>query len=138
MPPTPSSLTAPAPAPVRKLPSGRDELMLPSVTTPEILAKHLGWSARRVRNKARELGACRISGNRMVLTQSDVDAILEESRPCPLKSTNAAVFDITGAPLPNGDYAALRALRTKRTPPASRPRSKPSTGNIVSMVREQS
>jgi hypothetical protein len=60
--------------------------MTASVTeymTPEQFAQHFGWSARKVREIARGLGACRIIGNRMVLIQKDIDAILEASRPCP-------------------------------------------------------
>ncbi len=56
---------------------------LPSTIAPEELARHMGWSLRRVKALARRIGACRIMGNRMTLTQADVDAILEESRPCP-------------------------------------------------------
>lgn len=56
---------------------------LPEVATPDELAKRMGWSARRVRNLARKLGACRILGNRMVLVKEDVDAILEATRPRP-------------------------------------------------------
>lgn len=111
---------------------------LPRVLTPEDLAKHLGWSERRVRDKARELGACRILGNRMIFTQSDVDAILEATRPCPLKSTNEAMFGTTGAALPAGDFAALRALRTKKPPRGSPPKSNKGSGNIISMDRKQS
>ena len=50
-------------------------VILPNITTPGDLAQSLGWSERRVREKARELGACRILGNRMVLTPEDVEAI---------------------------------------------------------------
>lgn len=53
------------------------------VITPEELGKRMGWSARRVRNLARELGACRILGNRMRLTRDDVEAILEATKPKP-------------------------------------------------------
>jgi hypothetical protein len=48
----------------------------PEVISPAELAKRLGWSERRIRVLARELGACRILGNRMALTKEDVDAIL--------------------------------------------------------------
>lgn len=57
---------------------------LPEVTTPAELAKHLGWSERRVRDLARRLGACRILGNRMVLIKEDIEAILEATKPAPL------------------------------------------------------
>lgn len=49
-------------------------IALPATTAPETLADHMGWSPRRVRKLARDLGACRIVGNRMVLTGDDVTA----------------------------------------------------------------
>lgn len=63
--------------------------ILPDTVTPEELAAQLGWSLRRLKAFARQIGACRILGNRMALTKADVEAILEESRPCPSKSTGA-------------------------------------------------
>src|SRR6476646_4864794 len=83
---------------------------LPDFTTPEALADHLGWSPRRVREVARRLGACRIIGNRMILLPDDVKAIMEASKPCPSSSTDAAKSGTIAAPLPGGDYEALRAL----------------------------
>jgi hypothetical protein len=64
--------------------------MRTAYTTPETLARHLGWSERRVGNKARELGACQVSRNRMVLLPQDVDAIMEAT--CPSKFSRAAKF----------------------------------------------
>lgn len=49
--------------------------------TPQQLAEQTGWSLRRLKMKAREIGACRILGNRIVLTPEDVEAILEACRP---------------------------------------------------------
>ena len=57
----------------------------PEFTTPEEFAAHMGWSARRIRQIAREHGACRIVGNRMVLTKEDIDVIMEAARPKPTK-----------------------------------------------------
>lgn len=113
-------------------------LELPQFTTPEELARHAGWSERKVREKARALGACRILGNRMLLTQTDVDAILEASRPCPSKSTVEAKSGITGAQLPRGDYEALQALLTKTKHSASQPNRKQPRGEVISMGRRQS
>lgn len=62
---------------------------LPHIFTPEQVADHIGWSPRKLREFARGLGACRVLGNRMVLTQQDIDAIMEASRPCPSLYTNA-------------------------------------------------
>ena len=45
----------------------------PEVISPADLAKRMGWSERRVRGLAREIGACRILGNRMALTKEDVE-----------------------------------------------------------------
>ena len=71
---------------------------------PDELAKKAGWSARRVRQLAREIGACRIVGNRMVLTPEDVQAILEASRPKPRRMPD---------PPSLGGYAALVKLRER-------------------------
>lgn len=51
-------------------------MTLPEITTPEALAKRLGWSERRVRDVARRAGACRILGNRMAFLPEDV-AVME-------------------------------------------------------------
>ena len=111
---------------------------LPSVFTPEQVAKHVGWSARKLREFASGLGTCRILGNRMVLTQQDVDAIMEASRPCPSLSTVAATSGTTAVRLPETDYEALRALRTKKQPSASQPTGKRKSGKVILMARTQS
>ena len=51
--------------------------------TPAQFAKERGFSERAVRRKARQLGACRILGNRMILEDEDVRAILEALRTAP-------------------------------------------------------
>lgn len=111
---------------------------LPQFTTPEELAGQAGWSERKLREIARKIGACRIVGNRMVLTQTDVDAILEATRPCPSKSTVEAKSGTTEARLPSGDYEALQELltATKRSP--SQSNSKRSSGEVISMGRRRS
>jgi hypothetical protein len=64
-------------------------MSLPQAISPADFARAYGWSERRVREKARELGACRIFGNRMVLLPQDVTALLEAAKPCPSKSIDA-------------------------------------------------
>jgi len=76
----------------------------PDYLTPEQFAKHFGWSARKVREFARQLGACRIIGNRMLLIQDDIDAILEASRPQPAQRQMTS---------PQQDYQHLVKLRGK-------------------------
>lgn len=56
----------------------------------------------------------------------------------PLKIYKRGESGTTGVPLPVGDYAALRALRTKKLRPGSPPKSKIKHGNIVSMVPRRS
>ncbi len=111
---------------------------LPEVFEPEEVAKHLGWSPRRLREFARGLGACRILGNRMLLTQADIDAIMEASRPCPSKSTAGEKSGTTGAQLPVGGYAALLALRTKNERSKSQPNAKNVNGKVITMGRKRS
>ncbi len=44
---------------------------------PEDLAAELGWGVKRLRRLAKQLGACRILGNRMALLPEDVKMIME-------------------------------------------------------------
>lgn len=55
---------------------------LPIVYTPDAVAAHLGVSERTLRDMARQLGACRMFGNKMILTEGDVQLIMEAAR-CP-------------------------------------------------------
>ena len=50
-------------------------MTLPETTTPDELADHMGWSARRVREFARKIGACRVMGRSMLLLPEDVEKI---------------------------------------------------------------
>lgn len=54
---------------------------VPDTISPEDLARQLGWSTRRLKALARSLAACRILGNRMVLTQADVAIIMLATKP---------------------------------------------------------
>lgn len=109
--------------------------LLPEHILPADLAAHLGVSERTLRETARELGAFRQFGKRMILLPEDVDAIMEASRPCPLSSTAVGASGTTAAPLPAGDYGALRERRTKRAPNGSPRKPKQPRGTIVSMDR---
>ena len=86
-------------------------MTLPEATTPEVLARRMGWSERRVRDFARRLGACRILGNRMILLPEDVEAILEATK-CPSPSTAAA-----GSGIPwHGRRAAITRILSNNGP----------------------
>jgi hypothetical protein len=110
--------------------------LLPSYTTPEELAEHLGVSERTLRERARILGACRTLGKRMILLEGDVQLLLEDLRPCRSNSTGAqaAKSGTTGAPLPVGDYEALREQRTRNSPSGSPQKSKRGHGGVISMA----
>src|SRR5687768_16399144 len=112
-------------------------MTLPETTTPEALAQHMGWSERRVRNLARTLGACRLLGNRMTLTKTDVDTILEATK-CPSSSTSAARHGTSGARSMAGDYEDLVRQRTKPQRRERPPKLNPSSGNVVSMDLKRS
>ncbi|MDK1493350.1 hypothetical protein QN219_25430 [Sinorhizobium sp. 7-81] len=75
---------------------------LPEGRTPEEVARHFGVSPRKLRQMARELGACRIIGNRMFLLPADIEIILEASKPKPKPDYH-----------PRGDYAELLRLRAR-------------------------
>ena len=115
------------------------ERLLPITTTPEALAEHMGWSERRVRDLARRLGACRILGNRMVLLGEDVAAIMEAAKPCPSKSiaVREALSGNIGERLPEIDSVDLLAQLTRKPRRELRPRSKTSSGNVVSMEKKR-
>lgn len=104
------------------------------VFTPEDIAAKFGWSPRHIRKLAREIGACRLMGNRMVLLPDDVQAILEATKPCPSPSTNAAKSGTTGARLPAVSYATLLARRTKSAPKELPQKQKQRRGKVVLMA----
>src|ERR1700756_5609872 len=110
--------------------------------TPAQLAAALGWSERRVRDKARELGACRLMGNRMILLPEDVQALLEATK-CPSSSLSGKramedIFGTTGGQLPAIDYEGRLAQRTARSRRVLSPRSKTDSTNVISMDRKKS
>jgi hypothetical protein len=109
--------------------------LLPDHVTPADLAGHIGVSERELRRLARELGACRIIGKAMILLPEDVETILEASRPCQSKSTNAAGSGTTEDQLPEGDFAALRKRLKNKTQSVSRQKSSTKRGSVVSMDR---
>lgn len=65
----------------RRHETGSRAIRLGEYITPEALASDTGWSVRRVRKVARDLGACRVMGNRMVLLPCDVVLILKAAKP---------------------------------------------------------
>ncbi|MDX0631832.1 DNA-binding protein [Sinorhizobium medicae] len=89
---------------------------LPEGRSPEEVARHFGISPRKLRQMARELGACRIVGNKVFLLPADVEAILEAAHP---KREQYR---------PGRDSAELNAL-LKRLEPAKRTGSKKPTKN---------
>ncbi|MBY3590633.1 hypothetical protein HJA87_12165 [Rhizobium bangladeshense] len=78
-------------------------MALPEIYSPDDVAKHFGWSPRRLRSLARQIGACSIVGNKMILTEADVQLILEKSRP----------ETVIAPPKATGSYAELVKLRSK-------------------------
>ncbi|MDX0199126.1 helix-turn-helix domain-containing protein [Sinorhizobium meliloti] len=89
---------------------------LPEGRSPEEVARHFGISPRKLRQMARELGACRIVGNKVFLLPADVEAILEAAHPKPEPYR------------PGDDSAELNAL-LKRLEPAKGKGSKKLTRN---------
>lgn len=75
--------------------------------TPKTLAAELGCSERALRSLARDIGACRIVGKRMIFLDEDVAALLDAMKPAPRRTP----FTREGVELPTGGYAALVAAR---------------------------
>jgi hypothetical protein len=124
-------MTTPAPETIERKPM-----------TPEAFAKQMGWGAKRVRQLAKKLGACRVLGNRMALMPEDIEVILEATKPCPSSSLSgeramAEIYGTTAGQLPDIDYAARLAQRTAKSRRELRPRSKPEPTNVISMGRKR-
>lgn len=107
---------------------------LPAYTTPDELAKHLGWSPRRVRSLARGLGVARVMGKSMVLLPQDVEAIMEASR-CHSNSTSAVKSGTSGAQSMDGSYEALQKQRARKLP-CELPQPQNSERGIVVSIRK--
>jgi hypothetical protein len=110
--------------------------ILPTYTTPEELAQHLGVAERTLRERIRKLGAYRLLGNRMLLLEGDVNLLLEDMKPCPSKSTSAVHSGTSEAPLPVGDYEELLERRTRQSRNGSQPRQKLALGVITSTAQK--
>jgi AraC-like DNA-binding protein len=106
--------------------------ILPATVTPKALADQLGWSEKRVRRLAKRLGACRILGNRMILLPQDIETLMEATK-CPSSSTAAKPSGTIAEPLMAVSYEDRLAQRTAKSRRNLQPRSKPETGNVVSM-----
>jgi len=114
------------------------ENVLPQFYEPSALAKQLDWPERSVRELARRIGACHIFGKRMLLTRSDIELILEETRQCRSQSTSEEAPGTTVEPLMVGDYADLVKQRAKSPRSASPQKSKQRLGKVVSMAQRKS
>jgi hypothetical protein len=106
--------------------------IIPETTTPDDLAKMLGASPRRVKDEVRALGCYFKVGRTVIMRGHHVEAFMEAMQ-CQSKSTSAARSGTTGVPLPEGDYAALAALRTKKLPKELQRKSKP-PGGVVTLT----
>jgi hypothetical protein len=111
-------------------------------TTPEAFAKDMGWGAKRVRQLAKKLGACRILGNRMALMPDDIKTILEATKPCPSsysseEPSQARISGTTGGPLMEIDYEARLAQRTAKQRRSLSPRPSAATAKVFTMERKE-
>jgi hypothetical protein len=109
--------------------------LLPDYITPKELAAHLGVSPRTLKELARKIGACSIIGKSMILTEDDVNTIMEATR-CPSKSSSVARSGTIEAPLTGNDYEALRKRLIEKQPRGSKRKSKTVRGNVISMDRK--
>lgn len=108
--------------------------ILPDYITPAEMAAHYGLSERTMREKLRDLGTYAMIGRQMVIYPEQVEQFKEATK-CPSKSTSAARFGTSEGPLPEGDYEALRAQRTKNVRKGSQRKKKLPHGEVISMDR---
>ena len=108
--------------------------ILPDYVTPADIAGHFGMSERAVRDKVRKIGAYAELGKRMVLFPEHVEAFTEAIQ-CPSRSTSAATFGISEAPLLGVQSDAVRKRLIGKSQKGSKQKSKPERGIVVSMDR---
>jgi hypothetical protein len=110
-----------------------------AVITPKELADEWNCSERRIRKRARELGACHIIGNTMFLTNEDINMLLEDARPCPSDSTKTVDTGGSGAPLMANVITEAREelskIRNRQS--KSKRSSKRASMNVVSLASER-
>lgn len=111
--------------------------LLPEHVTPEELAEHLGVAERTVREKARELGTCRLFGKKMILLETDVATLMEALKPCPSNCTKEAGSGTYKAPLPVGGYGKARERLTGKSRSVSKRTSKTPHGEVISMGQKR-
>lgn len=75
---------------------------------PAELASQWGVSERRLRQIAREIGACSVIGKTMIITEEQAAAILDATKPQPRAP---ALYASPAVTLPAGGYDALIRLR---------------------------
>jgi hypothetical protein len=106
------------------------------VITPKELALEWSCSQRRIRKRARELGACRVIGKTMFLTEDDINLLLEDARPCPSDSIETVDTGGSEAPLMAADITAAREelskIRSKQS--KSKRGSRRGSMNVVSLA----
>lgn len=113
----------------------RRPAILPEYVTPGAIADHFGVGERWIRDKAKEIGACCIFGNKMIHLPHHVETLLEALQPCPSNSTSAAKSGITEGLFPGGDYADLQKRLTAKQRKGSKLKSNKGHGSVVSMDR---
>jgi hypothetical protein len=105
---------------------------LPTFTTPEELAAHLGASERFVRDEVRALGCFAKIGKRVIMLEHHVEAFMEAME-CRSNSTGGAKSGTSEERLPVGDTEALHSRLTRKKPNAFGRTKSPKLGNVVSM-----
>lgn len=87
-----------------------DQAITPAEAVQKFQERGINLSERTLREFARRVGAYRIIGKAMFLMPSDVDAILEASRPQP---------STPGAALTSQNFKKIRPGKRAAQPPAS-------------------
>ena len=106
----------------------------PSQWVAELEARGLSVSERTLRERARQLGACRLLGNAMILLPEHIDRIFEEPA-CRSSHTSEAAHggsvDTLLMAADMSDRALERLTRNSQRRPSAK--SKQQRGNVVSL-----
>jgi hypothetical protein len=109
-----------------------DEAISPAAAVAKLQSAGIQISERTLRERARQLGACRVLGKAMFLLPSDIDTIINAAKPEPSVCQTSKSAETSGTTLSRWTEKDSEALR-ERLKSASRKTSRSSmkTGSVV-------
>lgn len=113
----------------------------PAAAVAKLAEAGITISERTLRERARQLGACRVIGKTMFLLPEDIDRIFSAAKPEPKPcrtSPSEANSTTTISPSMESDIASLRERLIKGSRKTSRSKQKTSSVVLLSTVKKRS